>query len=95
MKINIQLIRTLDPCKNSLDKVIRFYKNKEFTPRQFMGLKNISHEEKLWVAFRLISLEKVRFIADDIVDRAYSIFDDKNIKKQEKLIRAIILKYWR
>jgi hypothetical protein len=52
--INLTKIKKLKPCEDSLNNYIKFYGDRNFTPKQFMGLKNITHEEKLWVAFRLV-----------------------------------------
>lgn len=75
--VNLEVIKTLNPCKDRLDNYVKFYENKSFTKRHFMGLKNISHQNKLWVAFRLMPKEKVRLATADIAELVLPVFESK------------------
>jgi predicted lipid-binding transport protein (Tim44 family) len=77
MIINKQVIKELKPCNDLYENYLKYYKNKEFTPAQFMGLKNITHKDKLWVGFRLIPKDKIRFVAADIAESVLPIFEEK------------------
>lgn len=75
--INLELIKSLNPCQNRLDNYIKHYGNRCFTKRQFMGLKSISHEDKLWVAVQLLPEEKARLAAADIAELVLPVFENK------------------
>ena len=77
MKINKSLIETLNPCKDRFDNYLLHYSNKSFTVQQFMGLKRITHSDKLWVTFRLLSKNKLRLAAADIAESVLHIFENK------------------
>jgi hypothetical protein len=70
------VIKPLKPCKDRWDNYLKFYGDKSFTKRQFMGLKNITHEDKMWVAFRLMSAEKVMRAAADIAESVLHIYEE-------------------
>jgi hypothetical protein len=75
MKINKNLIKKLKPCQDRYENYLKYYKDKEFTPAQFMRLKNITHDDKCWVAVRLITKEKIRFAAADIAESVLHIYE--------------------
>lgn len=75
--INLKFIKKLKPCQDRLDNYLKFYSDKEFTPRQFMGLKNITQEDKLWVAFRSLPEKTVRIIAGEIAMTVLHIYEEK------------------
>lgn len=73
--INEAHIKQFNPCKNRFDNYLKYYSGKSHTRRQFMGLKNITHEDKLWVAFRSMPKDKVRLAAADIAELVLPIFE--------------------
>ncbi len=75
MLINKSTIASLNPCKDRFDNFLKFYENKEFTLRQFMGLKNITHDDKMWVAFRSMPREAVVAAAADIAESVLHIYE--------------------
>jgi hypothetical protein len=75
--INLEVIKKFNPCEDRLDNYVSFYGDKSFTPRQFMGLKNITHADKLWAALRLLPKDKVRAIAADIAESVLHIYEEK------------------
>jgi hypothetical protein len=90
MKINLELISKLEPCKDRLDNYVNFYGNKDFTPAQFMGLKNITQNDKMWVTMRLIPKDKLRLVAADIAETVLHIYESQypNDSRPRKAIEA-------
>jgi hypothetical protein len=70
-------ISSLKPCKDRFDNYVKFYGNRKFTPKQFMGLKNITHKDKLWVAFHMLPSDKVRVVAGEIAKSVLHIYESK------------------
>jgi hypothetical protein len=75
--ITLETIKALKPCKDRLDNYVKHYSEKSFTHGQFMGLKNITQEDKIWVALRLIPQAKLRFAAADIAESVLDIYEAK------------------
>jgi hypothetical protein len=75
--ITLETIKALKPCKDRLDNYVKHYSEKSFTHGQFMGLKNITPEDKIWVALRLIPQEDIRFAAADIAESVLDIYEAK------------------
>ncbi len=85
-----ELIANLIPCSYRHENYLKFYKGKSFTPNQFMGLKNITHKDKLWVAFRLIPKDNLKLAAVDIAELVLPLFETKypNCKRPRLAIQA-------
>ena len=77
IKITNKTIKKLRPCKDRYDNYLKFYKGKEFTPKQFMRLKKITNEDKLWVAFLVLPKKDVRLIAADIAESVLHLYEEK------------------
>jgi hypothetical protein len=75
--ITLETIKALKPCKDRLDNYVKHYSERSFTHGQFMGLKNITPEDKIWVALRLIPQAKLRFAAADIAESVLDIYEAK------------------
>ena len=75
--INLRKLKALKPCQDRLDNYHSFYGNKSFTPAQFMGLKNITHDDKLWVAFRILPKKQAVKAAADIAESVLPIYETK------------------
>lgn len=75
MKITNKTIAKLNPCQDRHDNYLIFYKGKTHTKAQFLGLKNITHEDKIWVAFRLLPLDSIALCAADIAELVLPIFE--------------------
>jgi hypothetical protein len=88
--ITNDIIKSLNPCKDRLDNYLKFYEDKEHTKAQFMELKNITHEDKLWVAFRLMTRDQVIKAVADIAESVLHIFEKKypNDPRPRKAIEA-------
>lgn len=74
-KITKAKIAKLKPCEDRFDNYLKFYGEKDFTAKQFMGLRNISHSDKVWVSLRLMDKAKLRFVAADIAELVLPIFE--------------------
>jgi hypothetical protein len=77
MNINKKTIAKLNPCKDRFNNYLKHYSDRDFTPKQFMGLRNISHNDKIWVAVRLMDKKLLRFAAADIAELVLPIFEAK------------------
>ena len=90
MKITNELIASLKPCSDRHNNYLVHYKNKSHTPRQFMGLRNITHSDKLWVTLRLLPVDKLSLVAADIAETVLHIFEEKypNDKRPRLAIEA-------
>ncbi len=66
--ISNKTIKNLKPCSDRFNNYLKYYKDKTHTYAQFLGLKNITHDDKLWVTLRLIPEDKLRFLAADIAE---------------------------
>jgi hypothetical protein len=75
--ITLETIKALKPCKDRLDNYVKHYSERSFTHGQFMGLKNITQKDKIWVALRLIPQAKLRFAAADIAESVLDIYEAK------------------
>lgn len=75
--VNLKVIKEFKPCSDRLDNYIKFYEKKEFTFRQFMGLKNITHKDKIWVAFRLLDKKHIGKVAGEIAKTVLHIYESK------------------
>jgi len=89
--INKEVILKLKPCQDRYDNYVTKYKDKSFTKSQFMGLKSITHFDKLWVAFRLMTKSQVIAAAADIAESVLHIFESEhpNDKRPRLAIEAI------
>ena len=90
MIITNELIASLKPCSDRHNNYLVHYKNKSHTPRQFMGLRNITHSDKLWVTLRLLPVDKLSLVAADIAETVLHIFEEKypNDKRPRLAIEA-------
>jgi hypothetical protein len=86
--ITLSAIKTLNPCKDRLDNFVKFYGSKTLTKGQFMGLKNITQEDKMWVAFRMMPQANIRYAAADIAESVLHIFE-KEYPNDNRPRRAI------
>jgi hypothetical protein len=75
--INKNKIAKLEPCKDRFDNFVKHYGDREFTVRQFMGLKSITHKDKLWVAFRSMPKDNIRLAAADIAELVLGVYEAK------------------
>ena len=90
MKISKSVIETLNPCKDRFDACVEHYGDREFTTRQFMGLKHVVQSDKLWVAFRLMPKENIALAAADIAESVLHLYESEypNDDRPRKAIEA-------
>lgn len=88
--IDIKLIKSLNPCQDRLNNAIKYYKYRSVTKAQFMGLRNITQQDKLWVAFRLMPKDNIKLAAADIAELVLHIYEAKypNDFRPRKAIEA-------
>jgi hypothetical protein len=75
--INKNTISKLNPCRDRFDNFVTHYGTKSYTPAQFLGLRNITHQDKLWVAFRTLSKTNLRLAAADIAESVLHLYEAK------------------
>jgi hypothetical protein len=90
VKITKEAIKALNPCRDRYENYLKFYGDKELTPAQFLGRKNITQADKMWVCFRLMPKENIRFAAADIAESVLHIYEAKYPKddRPRKAIEA-------
>jgi hypothetical protein len=90
MQITKDLISALNPCKDRFENFVKFYGSKTLTKGQFMGLKNITQDDKMWVAFRMMREKSVRLCAIEIAKSVLPIFEKEypNDLRPRKAIEA-------
>ena len=76
--VNQKAIAKLNPCKERFDNYIKHYGDRDFTTRQFMGLKNITHSDKLWVAFRMMNRSQINEAVADIAESVLHFYKSKH-----------------
>ena len=91
MTINKSVIAKLNPCSDRFDNYVNHYGERDFTVRQFMGLKNITHADKLWVAFRLLPKGQIPKAATDMAELVLHVYEAKypNDKRPREAIEAV------
>ena len=67
LKINTDVIKALNPCKDRFDNWLAHYGSKNCTLRQFLALDQITHRDKLWVILRLVDNDTKTVFALDCV----------------------------
>jgi hypothetical protein len=78
MKITMKLIESLNPCEGSLKNAKIYYSDrKSVTYAQFLGLKNIPQSDKVWVSFKLMDKNLIRFAAADIAELSLHVYESK------------------
>ncbi len=84
------VIESLKPCKDRYDNYVKYYGDKALTKAQFLGRKNITQSDKLWVAFRLIDHKALRLAVADIAESVLHIYEAKypNDDRPRKAIQA-------
>ena len=56
MKINVETIRKMEPCKSRFDdNFLKYYPNFDGTFEEFIDLANISYDDKIWVSTRFLN----------------------------------------
>lgn len=88
MKINKKIIETLNLRKDKFDKFIKHYGDKTFTKQQFMDLKNITHEDKVCIAFKLIPKENIKFVTENIAETVLQFYETE-FPNDDRLRKAI------
>jgi hypothetical protein len=88
--INKNVIEKLKPCNDRWQNYLKHYGDRSFSHRQFMGLKHITHADKLWVAFQLLPKEKAVLAAADIAESVLHIYENAypNDSRPRKAIEA-------
>lgn len=65
MRINLQIIKELNPCLDRLENFSWHYRKFDGTVAEFLDLENITHKDKLWVLLGLLPRNLVEIFAID------------------------------
>ena len=90
MRVNKKKIVALKPCRDRLDNYLSKHETFSGTMTKFLGLGGISHEDKLWVYFRLIPKDRIRLVAADLAEACLHIFESRypNDSRPRKAVEA-------
>lgn len=58
MKLSLADIKALNPCKHRLDNFISHYPDFDADIEAFLELENVTYDDKIWVARRLMNKKK-------------------------------------
>jgi hypothetical protein len=75
--ITNEIIENLNPCKDRYNNYLTYYKGKKHTYAQFLGLKHITQEDKLWVCFRLMDKNVLGKCSADVAELVLPIFETR------------------
>lgn len=73
--VTLKAIKALNPCTHRFENYIHHYEDKSFTKRRFLNLKYITQEDKVWVAFRLMTKLNVKKAAVEIAESVLHIYE--------------------
>ncbi len=77
--INTKIISELNPCTNRFDNWKKHYDTKTLSKpmsyAQFLGLRNITQHDKIWICFRLMDKDLLRFASADIAELVLPIYE--------------------
>jgi hypothetical protein len=76
--ITTKLIESFKPCQDRLDNWLSHYKSFSGDVLQFLDLKNITHNDKLWIFLRLLPKEYLGSIAADFAEEVVHIYERYN-----------------
>lgn len=77
MKINLETIEKLNPCRDRLENYKRRYGASDFTLEDFLNLDKITYNDKVWVAARLFTKKQSVLWAVKCAESVLHIFEEK------------------
>lgn len=92
VKINIELIKSFNPCQDGLDNFIKHHKDFSGSELELLELDNVSVSDKLWLLLRkeFIPENDLHELACKFAESVLHIFEDEypNDKRPRKAIEA-------
>jgi hypothetical protein len=90
MLITKDYLKFLDPCKDRFKHYLKTHSDWEGTLEEFLDLKELDHDDKMWVFVRSIDKNKLRLVAADFAERVLHIYETKypNDDRPRKAIEA-------
>jgi hypothetical protein len=79
IKINTEVIESFKPCQSRLDNWLQHYESFDGGILQFLDLKNITHNDKLWLFLRLLPEKYLGSIAADFAEEVVHIYERYNV----------------
>lgn len=76
-KINAKLIKAMNPCKNRFNNFIKEYPKFNGTFNQFLSLDNITYDDKVWVAVRMLSKNQLVHWSIACAESVQYIYNEK------------------
>jgi hypothetical protein len=80
MKITNEYIASLNPCGDRHENYLKYYKDTEYSIREFIELDKISYTDKIWVLLEknsLLNINQKIILAADFAERVLPIFEKK------------------
>ena len=76
-KINLEYIKTFDPCQDGLDNYIKYHKEFNGTMTEFLSLEHIPYEDKVWLVVKVIDYKILQKWSVDCAESVLHIYEDK------------------
>lgn len=77
MKIDLNYIKTLNPCVSGWKNLIKHYPNYEGTVQDFLTLEDIPYADRVWLMQKVVPLEILSQWAVECVEGVLYIFEAK------------------
>ncbi len=77
MRINTEKIKDLGPCKDRLDNYLKHYPDFDGSLEDFIMLKELTYDDKVWVFVRIATLEQNVRWSLLCASKVLSIFEEK------------------
>ncbi len=75
MMINLEYVKSLNPCADRLKNAEEHYKDLEISLHDFLDLNKITHQDKLWIYFRSIPQELIGKVAADLAEEVLHLYE--------------------
>ena len=76
-KINLEYIKTFDPCQDGLDNYIKYHKEFNGTMTEFLSLEHIPYEDKVWLLVKVIDYKILQQWSVDCAESVLHIYEDR------------------
>ena len=77
MQINKEVLKSLDPCSDRYKNYLENYPNFDGSFDEFLDLENITHNDKIWVAKRVLNTNQIVHFGLLCAQSVLHIFEEK------------------
>jgi len=74
-KITFSAVKKLNPCSERLENALKHYNGKSFTIKEFLSLERLYHDDKVWVAVRMMPNKNIRFVACETAKSVLNLYE--------------------